>query len=112
MVLRLERELKREWCDPIVRTFIQSHGGSPKPAGIQINRCSLRTPGTVWTFPWTSHHRSREDVEAKVAAINAYRTQKSRMFFANDIVGDLARVRGKQIGREYAECFELTRLIV
>lgn len=55
---------------------------------------------------------SREDVEAKVAAINAYRTQKSRMFFANDIVGDLARVRGKQIGREYAECFELTRLIV
>ena len=73
-----------------------------------------------YELPWNSLDFSmdvfitvdREDVEAKVAAINAYRTQKNRMFFANDIVGDLARVRGKQIGREYAECFELTRLIV
>lgn len=55
---------------------------------------------------------SREDVEAKVAAMNAYKTQKDRMFFSNDIVGDLAHVRGKQIGREYAECFELIRLIL
>lgn len=73
-----------------------------------------------YELPWNSLDFSmdvfitvdREDVEAKVAAINAYRTQKSRLFFSNDIVGDLARVRGKQIGREYAECFELTRLIV
>ncbi len=73
-----------------------------------------------YELPWNSLDFSmdvfitvdREDVEAKVAAINAYRTQKNRMFFSNDIVGDLARVRGKQIGREYAECFELTRLIV
>lgn len=73
-----------------------------------------------YELPWNSLDFSMdvfitvtlEDVEAKVAAINAYRTQKSRIFFENDIVGDLARVRGKQIGREYAECFELTRLIV
>ncbi|HEY7879138.1 MAG TPA: hypothetical protein VIC55_12975, partial [Gemmatimonadaceae bacterium] len=54
---------------------------------------------------------SREEVETKVAAINAFATQKRRLFFSNDIVGDLARVRGKQVGREYAECFELIRLI-
>jgi LmbE family N-acetylglucosaminyl deacetylase len=54
---------------------------------------------------------SREEVDAKVAAINAFRTQKSRNFFSNDIVGDLARVRGKQVGREFAECFELMRMI-
>jgi LmbE family N-acetylglucosaminyl deacetylase len=54
----------------------------------------------------------KEDVDAKIAAINAYKTQKQRMFFANDIVGDLARVRGKQIGHQYAECFELVRLIL
>ena len=73
-----------------------------------------------YELPWNSMDFSmdvfititKEDVEAKVAAINAYRTQKSRLFFSNDIVGDLARVRGKQIGREYAECFELTRLIM
>ena len=55
---------------------------------------------------------TKEDVDAKVASINAYRTQKHRMFFSNDIVGDLARVRGKQIGHQYAECFELVRLII
>ena len=54
----------------------------------------------------------KEDVDAKIAAINAYKTQKHRMFFSNDIVGDLARVRGKQIGYQYAECFELVRLIL
>jgi hypothetical protein len=55
---------------------------------------------------------SKESVDTKVKAINAYKTQKSRMFFSNDIVGDLARVRGKQIGREYAECFEVIRMII
>jgi len=54
----------------------------------------------------------KEDVDAKIAAINAYKTQMDRVFFSNDIVGDLARVRGKQIGREFAECFELIRMIL
>ena len=34
------------------------------------------------------------------------------MFFSNDIITDLAKLRGKQIGKEYAECFELTRMII
>jgi LmbE family N-acetylglucosaminyl deacetylase len=73
-----------------------------------------------YELPWNSIEFSmdayvvvtKEDVDAKIAAINAYKTQKHRMFFSNDIVGDLARVRGKQIGHQYAECFELVRLIV
>ena len=73
-----------------------------------------------YELPWNSMEFSMdayvtvspEDVAAKVAAINCYATQKHRVFFANDIVGDLARVRGKQIGRDHAECFELVRLIV
>ena len=55
---------------------------------------------------------TQKNVEAKVKAINAYKTQKHRMFFSNNIVGDLAHVRGKQIGADYAECFEMIRLIV
>jgi LmbE family N-acetylglucosaminyl deacetylase len=73
-----------------------------------------------YELPWNSMEFSmdvywtvsKQDVDAKVAAINCYRSQKQRMFFANDIVGDLARVRGKQIGREHAECYELIRLVV
>lgn len=52
-----------------------------------------------------------EALQAKVNAVNAFATQKSRTFFSNNIVEDLARVRGKQIEREYAECFELIRWI-
>jgi len=54
----------------------------------------------------------KEEIEAKTSAINAYQTQKDRLFFSNDIVMDLAKVRGKQIGQQYAECFELIRLII
>jgi LmbE family N-acetylglucosaminyl deacetylase len=73
-----------------------------------------------YELPWNSFdfkmdlfiELSKESVDAKVKAINAYKTQKTRMFFSNDIVGDLARVRGKQIGKEYAECFEVIRMIL
>ena len=73
-----------------------------------------------YELPWNSMEFSMDvfitlsenNVKAKVEAINCYRTQKHRMFFSNDIVGDLAHVRGKQIGHNYAECFELIRMIV
>jgi LmbE family N-acetylglucosaminyl deacetylase len=73
-----------------------------------------------YELPWNSFdfkmdlfiELTKESVDAKVKAINAYATQKSRRFFSNDIVGDLARVRGKQIGKEYAECFEVIRMIL
>jgi len=55
---------------------------------------------------------SEEDIKAKQASINSFVTQKSRMFFSNDIITDLAKLRGKQIGKEFAECFELTRIII
>jgi len=53
-----------------------------------------------------------EDVKVKQESINSFASQKERMFFSNDIITDLAKLRGKQIGKEYAECFELTRLIM
>lgn len=53
-----------------------------------------------------------EDVKAKQDSINSFRSQKKRMFFSNDIITDLAKLRGKQIGKEFAECFELTRMII
>jgi len=73
-----------------------------------------------YELPWNSMEfsmdvfitLSEEEVKKKNQAINAYKTQKGRQFFSNDIVTDLAKVRGKQIGKEYAECFELIRLII
>ena len=54
---------------------------------------------------------SEENIMHKNKAINSFVTQKKRMFFSNNIMYDLANVRGKQIAREFAECFEVIRII-
>ena len=51
------------------------------------------------------------DVAIKQEAINAFKSQFDRSFFANDILSSLAKVRGKQVNRDYAECFELIRMV-
>ena len=51
------------------------------------------------------------DLAVKQEAINALKTQLDRSFFSNDILSSLANVRGKQINKEYAECFELIRMV-
>ena len=55
---------------------------------------------------------SKENIEAKQESINSFESQKARTFFSNDIITDLAKLRGKQIGKDFAECFELTRIII
>ncbi|MDC0324457.1 PIG-L family deacetylase [Akkermansiaceae bacterium] len=73
-----------------------------------------------YELPWNSLEFSmdvfievtEEDVQRKVRSLESFITQKERRFFSNEIVKDLAHVRGKQIGRDYAECFEEIRLIL
>lgn len=73
-----------------------------------------------YELPWNSIEFSmdvfvpllKDNIVAKMASINSFKSQEKRMFFSNNILMDLARVRGKQIGKEYAECFELIRLIL
>jgi len=73
-----------------------------------------------YELPWNSLAFSmdvfielnEEEIRVKQESINCFESQKSRTFFSNDIITDLAKLRGKQIGKEYAECFELTRLIM
>lgn len=55
---------------------------------------------------------SKENIEAKQQSINSFESQKARTFFSNDIITDLAKLRGKQVGKDFAECFELTRVII
>ena len=44
---------------------------------------------------------SKENIISKVSAIKKFSSQKNRIFFSNDIVKDLAHVRGKQVGAKY-----------
>ncbi len=120
-ILQLFYDLNREYKPDLVfipnsKDIHQSH----EVAYAEARRAFKFTTMLGYELPWNSMEFNmdvfitvrQEDVDAKIAAINAYKTQKNRMFFSNDIVGDLARVRGKQVGRSFAECFELIRMIV
>jgi N-acetylglucosamine malate deacetylase 1 len=53
-----------------------------------------------------------KDIKQKVAAIKCYESQKGRVYLDESFVIGLARVRGAQIGRHYAEAFQLIRGVV
>lgn len=54
---------------------------------------------------------SQRHVDAKLAAIRAYRSQAHRPY-TNDTMASLAKVRGLQAGCELAEAFQTIRMIV
>ncbi|MFZ9387408.1 MAG: PIG-L deacetylase family protein [Chitinophagaceae bacterium] len=54
---------------------------------------------------------SAGEIEKKIAAINAYKSQAHRNYMQEDFIRSLARVRGVQCGAEYAEAFEVYKMI-
>jgi len=54
---------------------------------------------------------TKEQVNKKCIAMNYYETQKYRSYVDEEFIAGLARVRGAQIAHNYAESFELLRLI-
>jgi N-acetylglucosamine malate deacetylase 1 len=55
---------------------------------------------------------SGEQVNKKIEMINKYKSQKHRAYSSNDFLKSVLRIRGNQINAEYAEAFEVLRLIV
>jgi len=55
---------------------------------------------------------TRTHLERKVHALAAYGSQKMRGYMNEEYIFSLARTRGVQIGREFAECFEVPRWIL
>ena len=54
----------------------------------------------------------KKHVENKVNALKAYKSQGFRSYLSEDFIFSLARTRGVQIGAEYAEAFEVIRLVI
>ena len=48
----------------------------------------------------------QRDLQAKIAALSEYRSQQFRNYFKEEFILSHARVRGTQIGVEYAEAYE------
>lgn len=51
-------------------------------------------------------------IDTKVAALLEYQSQKHREYMQKDFITSLARARGVQIGSQYAEAFEVLRLVM
>jgi len=54
----------------------------------------------------------KRDIDRKIEALKCYKSQFGRIYATADFVRSLARVRGTQIGVEYAEVFEVIRWVI
>lgn len=55
---------------------------------------------------------SKENLEKKLEALKAYKSQEARTYLNREFIVGLAKVRGVQAATEYAEAFEAIRIIV
>ncbi|MEO8289662.1 MAG: PIG-L family deacetylase, partial [Gaiellaceae bacterium] len=82
-------------------------------------RAFKRTTVLGYEIPWNNFnfdHQAyvsleRSHVERKVAALGRYESQQHRNYANPDYIWNLARTRGIDVGREYAEVFEVYRVV-
>ena len=55
---------------------------------------------------------TEEDLQKKCSAVGEYKSQAHREYTSENFIRSLARVRGLQIGKPYAEAFEVVRWII
>jgi LmbE family N-acetylglucosaminyl deacetylase len=81
-----------------------------------FKHCSMLGYELPWnSLSFTSNFHiklSQEDINLKWKAISAYKSQEIRAYKSEDFFRGLARVRGMQVGTEYAEAFELIRWVL
>jgi len=54
---------------------------------------------------------SRDQLDKKIRALECYKTQFRRYYFDMDYVRSLAKVRGKQANKDFAEAFEIYQYV-
>ena len=55
---------------------------------------------------------AKKHVERKILALREYQTQSNRPYMKDEFIRSLSRVRGVQIGCEFAETFEVIRWLI
>ena len=63
-------------------------------------------------FPAIYFSLDKEDLDKKIEGLNCYKTQYRRKYHDEELIRSLAKFRGGQIGKDYAESFEIIRMIV
>lgn len=55
---------------------------------------------------------SEKDLEKKISALSMYKSQSHRNYASAEFIRSLANIRGVQIGKHYAEAFEVIRWVI
>lgn len=72
-----------------------------------------------YELPWNNYSFStnffvklnEKDIQKKIAALKEYKSQSHRNYMQEDFIRSLAKVRGVQCNNQYAEAFEIYKLI-
>ena len=83
-------------------------------------RAFKRTSILAYEMPWNNLNFATQsficfnekELERKIAALNCYESQKARNYLTEEFLRGLAITRGVQIGKKYAEVFEVIRWIL
>ena len=101
---------------PSLKDIHQDHAVVASEAVRAFRGCTILSYETVRNDLSFNHamivQLSREQLDRKIDAIAEYKSQSFRPYFTSDFVYSLARVRGTQIGVEFAEAFEVIKWIV
>ncbi len=116
-ILELSRELRPSLVFvPSQNDTHQDH----QTISYEAFRAFKRTTMLGYEVPWNNLNfttscfvgLSNANVEAKLRALEAYRSQASRSYASADYIRALATTRGMQINRPFAEAFEVVRLVI
>jgi LmbE family N-acetylglucosaminyl deacetylase len=100
---------------PAVADIHQDHGVMHEEALRAFKNCSLLGYELPWNHPpFTSPffiNLSADDIAKKSAALKEYHSQTHRNYMQEDFIRSLAKVRGVQSNTEFAEAFEVYKII-
>ncbi len=116
-MLKLREEFNPEIVlAPSLNDLHQDH----KTVAEECRRMLKRTTILGYEMPWNNISfdtlsfsiLDRKHIDKKMAALQCYESQRHREYLSSVFIESLARTRGVQINAEFAEAFEVVRLII
>lgn len=116
-LIKHRRELKPDLVlMPSIKDIHQDHSTIAQEGLRAFKNTTILGYELIWnnlTFDTTSFVMlEKKHVQAKCDALKEYASQGVRDYMSEDFIFSLARTRGVQIGAEYAESFEVVRLVM
>lgn len=101
---------------PCLHDIHQDHSTVAQEALRAFKNTSILGYELIWnnvSFNTTSFVTLEEKhIQSKISALKEYKSQGDRDYMSEDFVFSLAKTRGVQVGKKYAEAFEVIRLML